>query len=179
MKNYLTLTLFFSTYLYGGEISISISEDLVNEYISVIGNHEIFGGKREDQATWKVENPKAKFENGKALFMATTVYNKGKTNIKKDIKKIIDVEYDSNKNMLKLIILDPIVKMERKGTVLGKIDLSTIYQTGLIFPGPKPNFNSFKLKTNDGKVKINIKTHETYVYFEKDVIRLALDLSYE
>ena len=37
MKNYLTLTLFFLTYLYGGEISISISEDLVNEYISIIG----------------------------------------------------------------------------------------------------------------------------------------------
>ena len=179
MKKYLIVILFFLTYLCGGEISISISEDLVNEYLTIVGNHEILAGKKENQATWTIKNPRAKFEDGEALFMATTIYNKGKTNIKKDIKKNIDVKYDSNKNMVKLIIIDPIVKMERKGELLGKIDLSTIYQTGLIFPGPRPNFNSFKLKTKNGKIKVNINTSETYVYFEKDIIRLALELNYK
>tara|TARA_Y100001001_G_scaffold25653_1_gene21547 strand:- start:153 stop:362 length:210 start_codon:yes stop_codon:yes gene_type:complete len=69
--------------------------------------------------------------------------------------------------------------MERRGNVLGKIDLGSIYQSGLKFPGPKPSINSFKLKTKRGKVKIRISTRGSYVYFEKDVIRLALDLQYE
>ena len=75
--------------------------------------------------------------------------------------------------------MDSLIKMERRGNVLGKIDLGSIYQSGLIFPGPKPNIDSFKLKTKEGRVKIHISTRDSYTYFEKDVIRLALDLEYK
>ena len=179
MKKFLPALLCSLTFLLGGEISVSISEDLVNEYLNLIGNYQIVTGKKGDQATWTINNPRVKFQYGKAVFLTTILFEKGKTDIKKDIKRNIDVEYNSNKNTLKLVITDSLIKMERRGNVLGKIDLGSIYQSGLIFPGPKPSIDSFKLKTKRGKLKIRINIRESYVYFEKDIIRFALDLEYE
>ena len=179
MKKILPALIFSLTFLIGGEISVSISEDLVNEYLNIIGNYQIVTGKKEDQATWTINNPRVKFQYGKAVFLTTILFEKGKTDIKKDIKRNIDVKYNSNKNTLKLVITDSLIKMERRGNVLGKIDLGSIYQSGLIFPGPKPSIDSFKLKTKRGKVKIRIRARGSYVYFEKDVIRLSLELEYE
>ena len=179
MKKILPALLYSITFLIGGEISVSISEDLVNEYLNIIGNYQIVTGKKEDQATWTINNPRVKFQYGKAVFLTTILFEKGKTDIKKDIKRNIDVEYNSNKNTLKLVITDSLIKMERRGNVLGKIDLGSIYQSGLIFPGPKPSIDSFKLKTKKGRVKIRISSRKSYVYFEKDVIRFALDLEYK
>ena len=179
MKKILPALLYSLTFLIGGEISVSISEDLVNEYLNLIGNYQIVTGNKGDQATWTIKNPRVKFQYGKAVFLTTILFNKGRTEIKKDIKRNIDVEYNSNKNTLKLVITDSLIKMERRGNVLGKIDLGSIYQSGLIFPGPKPSIDSFKLKTKKGRVKIRISTRKSYVYFEKDVIRFALDLEYE
>jgi hypothetical protein len=179
MNKFLPVLLFSLTFLIGGEISVSISEDLVNEYLNLIGNYQIVTGKKDSQATWTINNPRVKFQYGKAVFLTTILFEKGKTDIKKDIKRNIDVKYNSNKNTLKLVITDSLIKMERRGNVLGKIDLGSIYQSGLIFPGPKPSIDSFKLKTKEGRVKIHISTRDSHIYFEKDVIRLALDLEYE
>ena len=179
MNKFLPVLLFSLTFLIGGEISVSISEDLVNEYLNIIGNYQIVTGKKDNQATWTINNPRVKFQYGKAVFLTTILFEKGKTDIKKDIKRNIDVKYNSNKNTLKLVITDSLIKMERRGNVLGKIDLGSIYQSGLIFPGPKPSIDSFKLKTKEGRVKIHISTRNSHIYFEKDVIRLALDLEYE
>ena len=122
MKKFLTALLFSLTLLIGGEISVSISEDLVNEYLNLIGNYQIVTGKKDNQATWTIKNPRVKFQYGKAVFLTTILFKKGKTDIKKDIKRNIDVEYNSNKNTLKLVIMDSLIKMERRGNVLGKID---------------------------------------------------------
>ena len=179
MKKFLPALLFSLTFLLGGEISVSISENLVNEYLNLIGNHQIVTGKKDNQATWTIKNPRVKFQYGKAVFLTTILFKKGKTDIKKDIKRNIDVEYSSRKNTLKLVIMDSLIKMERRGNVLGKIDLGSIYQSGLMFPGPKPSIDSFKLKTKKGRVKIHISARDSYIYFEKDVIRLALELEYK
>lgn len=179
MKKFLPALLCSLTFLLGGEISVSISEDLVNEYLNLIGNHQIMRGKKDNQATWTIKNPRVNFQYGKAVFLTTVLFKKGKTDIKKDIKRNINAEYNSRKNTLKLVIMDSLIKMERRGNVLGKIDLGSIYQSGLIFPGPKPSIDSFKLKTKEGRVKIHINIRDSYIYYEKDVIRLALELEYK
>ena len=76
-------------------------------------------------------------------------------------------------------IQDALIKMERRGTVLGKVDLGLIYQTGLVFPGPKPVLDSFKMKTKLGKVKVQVLTKENNIYYEEGAIRFAIDINYE
>ena len=69
------------------EISISISEDLVNDYLKIIGNHEVPKGPKGDQAIWSIKDPKVNFEYGSADFLTTVTFKKGKINIKKNVKK--------------------------------------------------------------------------------------------
>ena len=111
--------------------------------------------------------------------MTTVAFKKGKTNIKKSVKKKIFVEYSFDNNQVSLLIENPIVKMERKGTVYGKIDLSTFYQSGLKFHGPKPKEKSLKLKTSKGKIKVDMNIKNSIIYFEKNVVRVAIDLEYK
>ena len=164
--------------LSASEISISISEDLVNDYLKIIGNHEVPRGPKGDQAIWSIKDPHVRFEYGSADFLTTITFRKGKTNIKKQVKKKIFVEYSFDRNQVSLLIEDPIVKMERKGNIYGKIDLSTFYQSGLKFHGPKPKEKTLKLKTSKGKIKVNMNIKNSIIYFEKDVVRVALDLEY-
>ena len=46
MKKIFPALLYSLTFLIGGEISVSISEDLVNEYLNLIGNYQIMTGKK-------------------------------------------------------------------------------------------------------------------------------------
>ena len=68
--------------------------------------------------------------------------------------------------------------MERSGKVYGKIDLSTFYQQGLQFQGPKPKNQSIKFNTATGKIKLNMNLKKSIIYFEKRVVRVAIDLTY-
>ena len=176
-KRFLFIYLIMSS-ISASEISVSISEDLVNDYLKIIGNHEIPKGPIGDQGIWSILDPRVEFEYGSADFLTTVTFKKGKINIKKNVKKKIFVEYRFDNNQIALLIEDPLVKMERKGNVYGKIDLSAFYQSGLKFHGPKPKEKTLKLKTSKGKIKVDMNIKKSIIYFEENVVRVALDLEY-
>ena len=89
------------------------------------------------------------------------------------------VEYNFDKNIIQLMIDNPIVKMERKEGALGKIDISSLYQQGLKFQGPRPKAESFKLKTRKGRIKIDMNIKKSIIYFEPGVVRVAIELDYK
>lgn len=178
MRKLISFTTLVATILYGGEVSTTISEVVVNEYFSIVGDHQIFAGKKESQALWSIKNPRVKFTDGNAEFLATVLFEKEGVHIKKDIKKNIDLEYDEKLNKVQLLIKNSLVKMERRGKILGKLDLSQIYQTGLVFTGPKPPIDFFKMKTRLGKIKFDLLIKNEQVYFEDGQIRFALDIDY-
>ena len=177
-KSFIVINIFYLSLVLAGEISVSISEGLVNEYLQLIGNHEIPKGKKGDQALWSIKNPYVIFEHGSAEFHSTITFKKGKTNIKKNIKKNIFVEYKYDNNQIRMAIENPIVKMERSGIVYGKIDLSTFYEQGLQFQGPRPKNQTMRIKTSKGKIKVNMNLKKSIIYFEKGVVRVAIDLNY-
>ena len=56
MNKYIFFVFYLSTSIISGsEISISISENLVNDYLKIIGDHEIPKGPKGDQATWSIK----------------------------------------------------------------------------------------------------------------------------
>ena len=63
------------------------TEDLVNDYLKIIGNHEIPKGPKGDQGIWSILDPRVEFEYGSADFLTTVTFKKGKINIKKNEKK--------------------------------------------------------------------------------------------
>ena len=114
MSKKITIILLLSiSIIFGSEISISISENLVNDYLKLIGNHEVPKGPKNDQAIWSIKNPEVKFEHGSAEFFTTITYKKGKTNIKKSIKK----------NILKLKEQYITKKIFQRKLIIGKLKL--------------------------------------------------------
>ena len=178
-KSNLFIIFSFTSFLIAGEISVSISENLVNDYLGLIGDHQIPKGKNNEQALWSINNPHVKFQEGSAQFFATVSYKKGKTNIKKSVTKNMYVEYNFDKNIIQLMIENPIVKMERKEGTLGKFDISSLYQQGLRFQGPRPKAETIKLKTIKGRIKIDMNIKKSIIYFEPGVVRVAIDLNYK
>ena len=83
MKQIIFSTILIFKILHGGEVSTTISEIVVNEYFTLVGDHQIFGGKKESQALWSIKNPRVKFNEGSAEFLATVLFEKNKVHIKK------------------------------------------------------------------------------------------------
>jgi lysyl-tRNA synthetase class II len=169
----------FTSLLFSGEISVSISEELVNDYLELIGDHEIPKGKKGDQATWTINEPHVRFQEGSAEFLAIVLYKKGKINIKKNVSKNMYVEYNYDDNIIQLMIDKPFIKMERKNETLGKLDLGSLYQDGLKFQGPRPKTQTIKLKTMKGRIRIDMNIKKSLIYFEPGVVRVAIDLDYK
>jgi hypothetical protein len=178
MKKIIYSSLLIFTVLNAGEVSTVISESIVNEYFNILGDHQIFAGKKGSQALWSIKNPRVRFNEGSAEFLATVMFEKDKVHIKKDIKRSIEVGYNDKLNEVQLLIANALVKMERRGKILGKLDLSLIYQTGLVFSGPKPPIDFFKMKTKLGKIKFDILVKDETIYFENGQVRFALDIDY-
>ena len=61
MKKIIFSTILAFKIIYGGEVSTTISEVVVNEYFTIVGDHQIFAGKKESQALWSIKNPRVKF----------------------------------------------------------------------------------------------------------------------
>ena len=78
----------FASFLFSGEISVSISEELVNDYLRLIGDHQIPKGKSGNEALWTIKDPQVKFEEGSAEFVASVYYKRVKLILKKPSVKI-------------------------------------------------------------------------------------------
>ncbi|HJN97762.1 MAG TPA: hypothetical protein QGF51_02180, partial [Candidatus Marinimicrobia bacterium] len=106
-------------------------------------------------------------------------YTHGQLNIRKDIKLKIDIQFNSRKNTVQLIITDPVIKMERNGEILGELDISDIYQSDFVFPGPLLINDSFTIKTSEGKERFDVITQDPIITIESGVIEIMIDLLYE
>jgi len=172
-----TLLLYFPLLLAGG-ISVSIPEAIMNDYLNLVGD---FKDVSEDEGLiiiWMLENPRVKFENGDALFLVNANFTHGQLNIRKEIKLKIELQFNSRKNTVQLIIADPVIKMERNGEILGELDISNIYQSDFVFPGPMIINDSFTIKTTDGKKRFDISNQDPIITIESGVIEIAIDLLY-
>ena len=114
IRRYLSITLLIFSVTYSGEISVSISENLVNDYLKLIGDHQIPKGKPNNQALWSIKNPGVKFLEGSAEFHALVSYKKGKTSIKKHVTKNMYVEYNYDNNIIQLMIETLSLKWKEK-----------------------------------------------------------------
>ena len=161
--------------IHAGDVSLSISEDLINQYLKVIGDYKTI--QKENKPEWAIQNPHVKLKNNEAIFLAKVIYKQGLINIRKDIKLRLKVKYDLKKNELFLIFDNSIINMERRGVLLNSIDLKKIYEPKLIFNGPKLKNKYFKTQFNP-KRKIKIKPNFAEIFIENKTIDLILNLSF-
>ena len=174
VKSVISCLIYFSS-IHAGEVSLSISEDLINQYLKIIGDYKIV--QKKNTSEWAIQNPHVKLKNNEALFLAKVIYKQGLINIRKDIKLNLRVKYNLKKNELFLIFDDSIINMERRGVLLNSIDLKKIYEPKLIFNGPKLKNKYFKTQFNP-KRKVYIKPNFAEIFIENETIDLILNLSF-
>ena len=174
VKSIISYLIYFSS-IHAGEVSLSISEDLINQYLKIIGDYKTI--VKKDKPEWVIQNPHVKLKNNEALFLAKVIYKQGLINIRKDIKLNLRVKYDLKKNELFLIFDNSIINMERRGVLLNSIDLKKIYEPKLIFNGPKLKNKYFKTQFNP-KRKIHIKPNFAEIFIKDETIDLILNLSF-
>ena len=172
---YVISCLIYLSSIHAGDVSLSISEDLINQYLKVIGDYKTI--QKENKPEWSIQNPHVKLKNNEALFLAKVIYKQGLINIRKEIKLSLKVRYDLKKNELFLIFDNSIINMERRGVLLNSIDLKKIYEPKLIFNGPKLKNKYFKTQFNP-KRKIHIKPNFAEIFIENETIDLILNLSF-
>lgn len=172
---YVISCLIYLSSIHAGDVSLSISEDLINQYLKVIGDYKTV--QKGNKPEWSIQNPHVKLKNNEALFLAKVIYKQGLINIRKDIKLSLKVKYDLKKNELFLIFDNSIINMERRGVLLNSIDLKKIYEPKLIFNGPKLKNKYFKTQFNP-KRKIKIKPNFAEIFIENKTIDLILNLSF-
>jgi hypothetical protein len=173
MKKIIFTLLLYFPFLLAGEISVSISEAVMNDYLTLVGDFKDVSEDDDLQIIW------VKFENGDALFLVNANFTHGQLNIRKDIKLKIDIQFNSRKNTVQLIITDPVINMERNGEILGELDISDIYQSDFVFSGPMLKNDSFTIKTAEGKERFDVTTQDPIITIESGVIKIAIDLLYE
>ncbi len=159
-----------------GEISLSISENLINEYLKTVGEFKT-SSKKNNKIEWTINNPKVKLDNNEAIFLAKAIYRNGLVNIRKDIKINLKVKYNLKKNIVNLVFENSIINMERRNVILGSLDLKEIYEPKLIFNGPNLKNKHFKLNLNK-KRKINIKPDFAEIFIENKKIELIITVSF-
>ena len=179
MKKVIFTLLLYFPFLLASEISVSISEAVMNDYLTLVGDFKDVSEDEDLQIIWMLENPRVKFENGDALFLVNANFTHGQLNIRKDIKRRIDIQFNSQKNRVQLIITNPVIRMERNGAILGELDISDIYQSDFVFSGPMLKNDSFTIKTAEGKERFDVTTQDPIITIESGVIKIAIDLLYE
>ena len=179
MKKIIFILLLYFPFLLADEISVSISEAVMNDYLTLVGDFKDVSEDDDLPIIWLLENPRVQFENGEALFLVHVNFTHGQLNIRKDIKLKIDIQFNSRKNTVQLIITDPVIKMERNGEILEELDISDIYQSDFVFSGPMLINDSFTIKTAEGKERFDVTTQDPIITIESGVIEIAIDLLYE
>ena len=94
VKSVISCLIYFSS-IHAGDVSLSISEDLINQYLKIIGDYKTVVKKGKPE--WVIQNPHVKLKNNEALFLAKVIYKQGLINIRKDIKLNLRVKYDLKK----------------------------------------------------------------------------------
>tara|TARA_X000000368_G_C22854458_1_gene633681 strand:+ start:180 stop:722 length:543 start_codon:yes stop_codon:yes gene_type:complete len=174
VKKIISCLIYFSS-IHAGEVSLSISEELINQYLKIIGDYKTISKKNKPE--WSIQKPHVKLKNNEALFLAKVIYKQGLINIRKDIKLNLKVKYDLKKNEVFLIFDNSVINMERRGVLLNSIDIKEIYEPKLIFNGPKLKNKYFKTRFIP-KRKIYIKPNFAEIYIENKTIDLILNLSF-
>ena len=169
------LLFIFFVKLNASTISLTISEELINNYLYTIGDHKYYSKK--DNSEWVIQNPHIKIQNDGIIFFSKIIYKKGLVNIKKDIKRILKVKYDLKKNTVRLVFENSTIYMERRGKRLGMLDLKNFYEPKLLFNGPNLRTKSFKIKLLK-KRKLYIKPNFAEIMLKGKSIELVLNISF-
>ena len=71
IKHLLLVSFIFLVKLNGSTVSLTISEDLINNYLDTVGEYKYYSKK--DKSEWIVQNPHVKIQNDEIIFFKSNL----------------------------------------------------------------------------------------------------------
>ncbi len=186
MKNviYLCVALFLiSSQGLAGDVTVTISEKTINEFVAAIGPIKGKGKKQGVKYTWKVKKAEIDFEPGSAQFIASVNLKAGPFKTSSTVKSKVRVTYDGESNIIKMTIEKAIykiyIKILGKKIKVGEVDIAKYYKPKFEFNGPEPVQNVVEVETGKNKIRIiQVTTTNSQLILGKDMIQTSVDLVY-
>lgn len=187
------LSIFIISYLFSQEeqpsnyhISLSLHEDLINDFFKNMGSIEGDGEIPFGKYKWKLIEPRIEIEKDTILFTSKIRLSIGDFKTHENVKGWVSSSYNQqlNKVILKIEEAKVIIDMDLfgKNIVITKLDIADYFDKPFKLDGPQPISENIEFSLPDGtRRQIQIGVRQSYMELVKDkiLVKTSLDFSDE
>ena len=164
-------------------ISLTLHEDLINDFFKNMGDIEGEGNAAITSYKWKLIEPRIDIEEDTILFFSRIRLSVGDFKTHKDVKGWVSASYnqETNKVQLKIeeakVILD--IDIFGKNIVLTELDIAHYFSKPFNLNGPQPMSEHIEFNLPSGEVReIKVGTNQSYMVLKKDAILVKTSLNF-
>jgi len=167
-------------------ISLSLHENLINDFFNNMGAIEGEGEIVFGKYNWRLVEPRIDIEKDTILFTSKVRLSIGEIKTHEKVVGWVSSSYNQqlNKVILKIeeakVILD--VDLFGKNIVITELDIANYFDKPFKLDGPQPMSEHIEFTLPDGsKREIKIGVNQSYMVLQKDeiLVKTALDFSAE
>ena len=165
-------------------ISLSLHEELINDFFLNMGTIEGEGETAFVKYNWELIEPKIDIEEDTILFFSRIKLKVGQLKTHKDVKGWVSASYNQDTNKIELKIEEAKVILDfdlfGKKIVLTEIDIAHYFSKAFNLNGPQPMSEHIEFDLPSGeKRQIKVKTNQSFMEIKKDkiLVKTALDFS--
>lgn len=187
------LSIFIVSFLFSQEeqpsnyhISLSLHEDLINDFFKNMGSIEGDGEIPFGKYKWKLIEPRIEIEKDTILFTSKIRLSIGDIKTHENVKGWVSSSYNQqlNKVVLKIEEAKVIIDMDLfgKNIVITKLNIADYFDKPFKLDGPQPISENIEFSLPDGsRRQIKIGVRQSYMELVKDkiLVKTSLDFSDE
>ena len=165
-------------------ISLSLHEELINDFFKGMGDISGKGETPIGSYQWKLLEPKIDIEEDTILFVSKVRLSVGDMKTHKDVKGWVSAVFNKETNKVELKIEEAKVVLDLdifgKNVVLTELDIAHYFSKPFNLNGPQAMKEHIEFNLPNGDIrKIKVSKKESRMYLKKDVIivRTLLDFS--
>ena len=164
-------------------ISLSLHEDLINDFFKNMGSIEGKGDAAITSYKWKLIEPRIDIEEDTILFFSKIRLSVGELKTHKNVKGWVSASYnqETNKVQLKIeeakVILD--IDIFGNNVVLTELDIAHYFSKPFNLNGPQPMSEHIEFDLPNGEVReIKVGKEQSYMMLKKDAILVKTSLNF-
>ena len=156
-------------------ISLSLHEELINDFFKGMGDISGKGETPIGSYRWKLLEPKIDIEEDTILFVSKVRLSVGDIKTHKDVKGWVSAVFNEETNKVELKIEEAKVVLDLdifgKNVVLTELDIAHYFSKPFNLNGPQAMKEHIEFNLPNGDIrKIKVSKKESHMYLKKDVI---------
>ena len=156
-------------------ISLSLHEELINDFFKGMGDISGKGETPIGSYQWKLLEPKIDIEEDTILFVSKVRLSVGDIKTHKDVKGWVSAVFNEETNKVELKIEEAKVVLDLdifgKNVVLTELDIAHYFSKPFNLNGPQAMKEHIEFNLPNGDIrKIKVSKKESHMYLKKDVI---------